>query len=174
MGQAVLQAPQALLPQPGSAVRPEVVLPTEWLATLQAPANAPEWRVDPQQQWVQHTAATAATLYRVQQDGSLTEAVVAGPPVTGQWAACCVVDVSRPLHPVAVAHQVARLAQQQQQQKQQQQEARQEQEGLQRSPLYLVGPYTAIQVDPSVVFFSVWICYTLGSMQTLNHAEEMS
>ena len=113
-------------------------------------------------------------LYLVHADGSL--APVDSLPAsanTAQWQPCCVVDVTVPLHPVAIAQREERQQQQQQQQQHHQQQQHQQGEQTQgehqqgdashqhaatqhgtssntASPLFLVGPWSNVKVAPSV------------------------
>jgi hypothetical protein len=157
--------------------RPEqdgVVLPPRWQHTLQE-GSACAWQVDTNQQWVQQHTEQGVTVYGVQQDGSLEVADVALEATPAlQWVPCCVVNVTAILHPsfqlqqqqrqqqqqgAEEQHQGESSASQQQQQplqgalgeqmQQQQQHAQRAQKRF-RSPIFLVGPWSDIKVDPSV------------------------
>ncbi len=172
-GTSVRQVQQALTGQPE---QDGVVLPPAWQHTLQEGSTCP-WQVDTSQQWVQQDTEQGRKVYRVQQDGSLEVAATAlATTATLQWVPCCVVDVTAVLHPSFQLQQQQRQQQQhagdQQQgappasqqllqdasqeptpQRRPQQQQQQHSPRVQRrigSPIFLVGPWSDIKIDPSV------------------------
>jgi hypothetical protein len=123
--------------------------------------------MDLQQQWVQQEGAEGVKLHRVQHDGRLVVAAAGVlAPQNLQWVPCCVVDVSQVLHPSFPLLQQQQRQQQSQeseqeagaapapQQQQQQQQLLQGRQGAQqpqpKSPVFLVGAWADMKVDPSV------------------------
>jgi exonuclease III len=173
-GTSVGQVLQVLTWQPA---RDGVVLPPAWQHTLQEGSTC-AWQVDATRQWVQQETEQGTKTYGVQQDGSLeaADSALAGAQSL-QWVPCCVVDVTQILHPSFQLQQQQRQQQQQQQgtgeqqrealsgsqqqqpllqqgvseeQVQQQQRQAQRARPPSRSPIFLVGAWQNIKVDPSV------------------------
>ena len=183
-GTTLGQVQQQLSLQPATD---QIVLPGAWQHILQQ-GDAGQWQVDSQQQWVQQSTEQGTKVFKVRQDGSLVDAAGEQMVLPNlSWVPCCVVDVTKPLHP---AYQLLQQQQQQQQQLREQQQQQQQQQAddqqremlqqqqqddqqgeqrQQRRPqqrhvgpaLFLVGPWTGIKVDPSV-----WgLGYDMGIMQ---------
>lgn len=132
-----------------------LLLPVPWQQTLHSPAPA-GWQCDRHQRWARQLVAGRWQYHRVLPEGKLQYAggqAALQAAAVAAWAPCCVVDVMRPLHPAAVAHE-----RQRRQRQQQQRVIHAQRQGLPPPPpapppepaLYLVGEWTAIRVDPSV------------------------
>jgi hypothetical protein len=134
-GTTLGQVQQQLSWQPATD---QVVLPAAWQRILQQ-GDAGQWQADSQQQWVQHSTDQGTKVFKVRQDGSLADTEGEQMDLSSlPWVPCCVVDVTKTLHPAfqllqQQQQQQQQLREQQQQQQQQQQQEDQQGEVLQPS-----------------------------------------
>ena len=126
---------------PSTAAAIQQVLHPAWWLKLSAPSGQPSWQVSPDEGWVRHTTTQLSPCYyRVRADGQLVRPLSQDtPPGTVHWVPACVVscpDIKAGPPAMAAASAAAAPPA----------------PSAEPAPTtkYLAGPWTTVQVDPSL------------------------